>query len=78
MQLNFGSLSFGVLAPLKQDPNLFMKKIKHNQHYIYPPSWGYSRITYLNEYLPTLSNKILIYPQERKPMPPFPMSNSIM
>ncbi len=35
MQPNFGSLSFGVLASLKQDPNLFMKKIKHNQHYIY-------------------------------------------
>jgi len=26
MQPNFGSLSFGVLASLKQDPNLFMKK----------------------------------------------------
>jgi hypothetical protein len=32
----------------------------------------------LNEYLPTLLNKILIYPQERNPMPPFSMSNSIM
>jgi hypothetical protein len=29
MQPNFGSLSFGVLASLKQDPNLFMKKITY-------------------------------------------------
>jgi hypothetical protein len=34
MQPNFGFLSFGVLASFKQDPNLFMIKIKHNQHYL--------------------------------------------